>query len=55
MNMGQTNMGQTNMGWTNMGWTSTGQISKEYSTIGTIPLGPAGNKKFDAQGSKLVT
>src|ERR1700722_16795857 len=43
------------MGRKNIGRKSTGQISKQYSTIGTGPLGPAGNKKFDACGSELVT
>ena len=48
------NMCRKNMGRKKMGRKNTGQISKEYSTIGTGPLGPAGNKKFDACGSKLV-
>src|SRR5580693_2688995 len=39
------NICRKSMGRTNMAWKSTGQISKEYSTIGTGPLGPAGKQK----------
>src|ERR1700729_2815880 len=49
------NICRKSMGRKSMGRKNTGQISKDYSTIGTGPLGPAGNKKFDACGSKLVT